>query len=174
MILLVNWRCQRLLAVAAVCLCLMACGASEAPEADQSFESAPAFTLPLLGGGEVSLADFAGRPVVIDFWATWCAPCVKQVPMFNAFHAEFGDQVTFLAIATDAKGAEVVAPFADEHEIAYPVLLGDEAMAMEWNLFGYPSLFVIDPEGNIRESHVGPLPVEDLHGAVAEWVDPGA
>ena len=127
------------------------------------------FTLPLLGGGDSTLSALRGKPVLVDFWATWCAPCIQQVPLFNAFHAEHGDRVGLLAIATDADGAEVVEPFAAEHDIRYPVLLGSEALARNWGLIGFPTLFVIDPEGRIREAHVGPLSEEWLLEVTREW-----
>jgi len=170
-------RWTRGLAIVLLGLAFAACGADPAAEEGADAppaEAAPGFTLPRLGGGEVTLSDLAGGPVVIDFWATWCAPCVAQIPTFNAFQQEFGDRVTFLAIATDAKGEEVVGPFAESHGIAYPVLIGSEAMAQEWGIMGFPTLFVIDPDGTIREAHVGPVSATALRQAVAEWIGDGA
>ena len=60
-------------------------------------------------------------------------------------------------------------PFAAEHDIRYPVLLGSEALARSWGLIGFPTLFVIDPEGRIREAHVGPLSEEWLLEVTREW-----
>jgi thiol-disulfide isomerase/thioredoxin len=137
----------------------LGCGAGE-PEAERPLASD--FTLPLLGGDELTLSKFRGRPVLIDFWATWCAPCVGQVPLFNEFHERYGADIPLLAVATDTDGAEAVAPFAEEHGIEYPVLLGSEALARDWGLLGFPTLFVIDAEGRIQEAHVGPLTEEWL------------
>ena len=156
-------------AVLAVALAVsLGCDAGE-PTSESELPFAEDFTLPLLGGGEATLSAERGRLVLVDFWATWCAPCIKQVPLFNAFHAEHGDRVSLIAIATDAAGAEVVGPFAEEHGIEYPVVLGDEALARSWGLMGFPTLFVIRPDGRIQEAHAGPLSEELLLEITDGW-----
>jgi thiol-disulfide isomerase/thioredoxin len=127
---------------------------------------APEFTLPDLLGNENSLADHRGRPVIIDFWATWCAPCVQQIPVLNAFQAAHYGEVSVLGIAVDSQGIEVVSPFATEHDIQYPVLLGDESLAQEYGAFGFPSLYVIAPDGTIAANHVGVISEEELEEAL--------
>jgi cytochrome c biogenesis protein CcmG, thiol:disulfide interchange protein DsbE len=130
---------------------------------------APAFTLPDLAGGEVSLAALRGRPVVIDFWATWCAPCERQVPVLNAFHDKHGDRIPVLGIAVDAGGAETVGPFVAKHGLRYRVLLGSPDLALDYEALGFPTLFVIRPDGTIHSAHVGVVTPEALESAVAEW-----
>ena len=127
---------------------------------------APEFTLPDLLGSKISLADHRGRPVIIDFWATWCAPCVRQIPVLNAFQAAHYGEVSVLGIAVDSQGIEVVAPFAAEHGIQYPVLVGDESLAQEYGAFGFPSLYVIAPDGHIVANHVGVISEEELEEAL--------
>jgi thiol-disulfide isomerase/thioredoxin len=130
---------------------------------------APEFTLPDLGGGDVSLSALRGRPVVIDFWATWCAPCERQVPVLNAFHDKYGDRIPVLGIAVDVDGATSVTPFVEQHELRYRVLLGDEGLAQDYDAFGFPTLYVIRPDGTIHSAHVGVVSPEALEAAVAEW-----
>jgi thiol-disulfide isomerase/thioredoxin len=130
---------------------------------------APEFTLRDLAGGEVSLSALRGRPVVIDFWATWCAPCERQVPVLNAFHDKHGDRIPVLGIAVDVDGATSVPPFVEQHELRYRVLLGNEDLAQDYDAFGFPTLYVIRPDGTIHSAHVGVVSPEALEAAVAEW-----
>ena len=128
---------------------------------------APDLELPDLDGNAVSLAALRGRVVVIDFWATWCAPCVFQIPVLNEFQADH-PEVAVLGVSVDFEGRSVVEPFAREHEVGYPVLLGNEAVAREFGAMGFPTLFVIAPDGTIRSVHMGVVDREELESAVAE------
>jgi thiol-disulfide isomerase/thioredoxin len=106
---------------------------------------------------------------VIDFWATWCIPCQKQIPVLNAFHASpEGKDVALLGIAVDVGGREVVEPFAKEHGIQYPVLLGEEVLAFDYGAPGFPALAVVDPRGRIASLHLGVIDREALGAAVRE------
>jgi thiol-disulfide isomerase/thioredoxin len=164
---------SRALALAALLAVLAACGReaddTAAPAPAEAPVTAPDFTLPDLAGGEVSLAGLRGRPVVIDFWATWCAPCERQVPVLNAFHDKYGDRIPVLGIAVDAGGADAVGPFVARHAVRYRVLLGDTDLAQDYEAFGFPTLFVVRPDGTIHSAHVGVVTPEALETAVAEW-----
>lgn len=143
-------------------------GTAEAAVEPAASAPAPDFALPDLSGGTVALADLRGRPVVIDFWATWCAPCERQVPVLNAFHAKHGDRIPVLGISVDVDAA-AVAPFVSEHAVRYRVLLGDEGLARAYGALGFPTLFVVRPDGRIHSAHVGLVSPEALEEAVAEW-----
>ena len=139
-----------------------------APEPAAERFAAPAFSLPDLAGGTVALAELRGRPVVIDFWATWCAPCERQVPVLNEFHARHGERIPVLGIAVDVD-PDAVPPFVKLHDVRYRVLLGDEDLARDYGALGFPTLFVVRPDGSVHSSHVGVVTPDALEAAVAEW-----
>jgi thiol-disulfide isomerase/thioredoxin len=150
-------------------LWLAACSAPQREEGSEAAPPAPPFTLQDLEGHEVSLSDYAGRTVLIDFWATWCAPCARQIPVLNEFLADHPDAgVAVLGVAVDAEGSEVVAPFARVHQIAYPVLLGDERLARRYGAPGFPALAVVSPDGHLDSLHLGLIKPEELEEAVGK------
>ena len=155
-------RLPRRSAAALLLLALSGCVVDEQREAGP----APPFTLPDLDGRPVSLADFAGRVVLVDFWATWCEPCKQQIPVLNQFHRRH-PAATVLGVAVDAGGREAVAPFAAEHGIEYPVLLGSESLARAYGVPGFPALVVVDPAGRLDALHLGVITPEELAEAAA-------
>jgi cytochrome c biogenesis protein CcmG/thiol:disulfide interchange protein DsbE len=138
-------------------------------EVEGSGDPAPDFTLPDLQGRSVRLASFLGKAVVIDFWATWCPPCIFQVPELNAFwkkHRDSGD-VVVIGVAVDAEGAEVVAPWVEEQGVEYTILVGDEGLARRFGAQGFPTLALVRPDGTLDSLHVGLIEVAELEGLLA-------
>jgi thiol-disulfide isomerase/thioredoxin len=132
----------------------------------QRSEAAPDFTLEKLGGGEIALAKLRGKPVLVDFWATWCGPCEKSIPVLIEFQKKYAGRVQVLGVSVDWE-KEAVAPYASEHAMNYPVLFGDESLALDYGAPGFPALFVIDAEGRIAEAHVGVATLPELEASVA-------
>jgi peroxiredoxin len=159
---------RRLASLGILLLALAACTErASTPARDDPRQAAPAFTLRDLAGRDVSLASLRGRVVVIDFWATWCAPCVFQIPILNEFWAAHrGDGVEVLGISVDVEGAEVVRSFVEEHGIRYPILLGSEGLARDFGALGFPTLFVVGPDGRIETVHTGVIDAETLEAAL--------
>ena len=114
-------------------------------------DNAPNFTLKNLDGKEISLSQFRGKHVLINFWATWCGPCKIEMPSLEALYERFKDRnFVLLAISNDMFGANIVKPFVKAHNINFPVLL-DQRLKVS-NAFGVvslPTTFMIDPQGKI-------------------------
>ncbi len=143
-------------------------GASVAGTGAAEAADAVDFTLADLNGTPVSLADHRGKTVIVDFWATWCPPCLFQVPELNklkAAHAETGD-VAILGVAVDVEGAEVVGPWVEEQGVEYTILLGDEQLAREFGAVGFPTMAIVRPNGTIHSLHVGLVEHEELEELV--------
>jgi peroxiredoxin len=123
---------------------------------------APPFTLKDLEGREVSLEDFRGKGVLLNFWATWCPPCRKEIPALQEFYQTYGDKVVILGInMMEIKVA--VARFAEKYGITYPLLLDHRGeVATKYRVRLLPTSFFIDEGGVIREIISGELSLERL------------
>ncbi len=120
----------------------------------------PAFELPGLGGAEVSSASYLGKPVVLNFWATWCGPCEKEIPTLKALHRDSPAKVVTIAI--DVEGESIVRPFVEKHGIEYPVLIGDPEVFRRYNGSAVPYTLVLDASHKIVSMHRGFVSMRSL------------
>ncbi|HVQ35464.1 MAG TPA: TlpA disulfide reductase family protein [Candidatus Bathyarchaeia archaeon] len=163
---------MRFLPIASVTLSLLAaCGAppASAPAPATEAKAAPGFELKDLTGKTVKLSDSDGTVRLVDFWATWCAPCREEIPMFKDLHARYGGKgLTLIGIAMDDEGAAVVDPFVKENGMPYVNLLGNEDVAAAWGpLRGLPTKFLVDKQGRIVDTFFGPVPRSVLEKKIA-------
>ena len=128
---------------------------------------APAFTLPRVGGGEVSLADSAGRVRLVDFWTTWCPPCREEIPMLNELQLAYGER-GFDIIAISPEEADILEEFMAENPVEYTSLIGTEELVHEYGALGYPTAFLIDGEGYVVDFFFGPKPRSVLEKKIEE------
>ncbi|UCD33304.1 MAG: TlpA family protein disulfide reductase [Desulfobacterales bacterium] len=119
---------------------------------------APNVSLPGLDGKNVSLADFKGKVVLLNIWATWCAPCVAEMPSMEKLYQELkGEDFELLAISVDESGAEAVKPFVEKYKLGFPVLLDTKGEIKDlYQATGIPESFIIDKNGMIVDKIIGP------------------
>jgi len=133
---------------------------SAPPEEDGTTATLPDLELSGLDGRPIRLSESKGKVVLVNFWATWCAPCREEIPDFNDLYAAYGEEgFDILAISMDEEGEEVVRPFVQENGMNYPVALGNEDIAEAFGgVVGFPTSFLVDRNGDVVDSWVGVIP----------------
>jgi thiol-disulfide isomerase/thioredoxin len=124
---------------------------------------APSFTLPTLAGSEIALDGLLGKIVIVDFWATWCAPCEVQMPVLDTLRKEQGEAgLEVIGISVDTLAPPKIEAWVRDRGFEYPIALGDQELAMRYGAIGFPTLVVIDPQGGIHTRHTGVLSRPEL------------
>jgi len=120
---------------------------------------APDFTLRDISGKTVSLKDFKGKLILLNFWATWCTPCRWEMPEMQALYQVYKDQGFVIVAVSLDKEAEAVARFVKEAKLTYPILLdSDFQAARAYRVPGPPTTFLIGPDGEVKGIVLGPKP----------------
>lgn len=126
-------------------------------------DPAPAFSFPRLDGKMVSLADYKGKVVFVNIWATWCPPCREEMPSMEKLYKqlkgeEFGEDFEILAVSVDSTGAKDVGPFVEKYKLTFPVLLDPRGTTQDiYGTTGLPESYIIGREGIIEKIVIGPL-----------------
>jgi len=123
-------------------------------------ESIPGFTFPLLSGGTASLSDYRGKVVLVNVWATWCPPCIDEMPDLENLYKQMKSQglaFEILGVSIDALGADPVNKWVERFGITFPILLDPRASIKKlYRTTGVPETFVIDPAGRLVRKFIGP------------------
>jgi thiol-disulfide isomerase/thioredoxin len=152
---------------------------AEAMEPASSAPVYPAFTLPDLEGVDRGIEEWRGSHTLLNFWATWCAPCRREIPLLKDFHDQYAEQgIQVIGIAVDFP--DQVAAYAEEAKFNYPVLVGQEAaMAVAETsgveFIGMPFTMILAADGELLNSHIGEIVEADLDHIVnvLELLDSG-
>jgi cytochrome c biogenesis protein CcmG/thiol:disulfide interchange protein DsbE len=160
-------------------LCLTGCNTSSEPKSKASVKpnsdrkAAPEFSLKDVDGRSVSLAEYKGKVVLLNFWATWCGPCKIEIPWFTEFEQKYKDRgFAVIGVAMDDDGWEAVKPYLGQAKINYRVVLGNDSVA---TLYGgvdsLPTSFVLDQDGKIASTHVGLVSKSDYENEISHLLD---
>ena len=138
-------------------LVITACSAPAT--SSQVGQPAPDFQLQNLDGQSISLSDFKGKPVLINFWATWCGACVYEMPYMQEIYDEWSGQGLMLLAINVGEGSSTVKEFMQSHNLSLPVLLdADGAVFRRYNVMLFPTTFFIDKDGIVQEKIIGAFP----------------
>lgn len=146
--------------------------AASAPDSgtEPTAETAPDFTVQDASDGEYSLSDFRGTPVVLNFWASYCSPCLAEMPLFQSAWEEYGDQVQFIIVnltdgytETFANAMKVI----EENGYTFPVFFDTMSQgAYAYSIYSIPKTFFIDADGVIVSQHLGMLTEATLEAGI--------
>lgn len=136
---------------------------------------APDFELKSLDGKQVRLSDFRGKAVLLNFWATWCAPCKIEMPWFVDLQKQYATQgLQVIGVAMDDSGEDTIAKFAKEMGVNYPVLVGKEAVGDAYGGVEFlPTTFIIDRQGKVVERVFGLVGRSEFEDNIKKALGPG-
>jgi len=128
--------------------------------AEKEWGNAPDFTLPKLDGNSLTLSDFKGKVIILNFWATWCPPCRREIPDFVELYENYKDKgLLIIGVNLDGGDRSSVKQFSEKYKINYPVVLGNVNVTEDYGgIRAIPTTFIIDREGDIREKYIGYQP----------------
>ncbi len=130
--------------------------------AAQASQTAPDFSFAYLDGTKASLTQLRGKPVFLNFWATWCPPCVGEMPHFNAVYPRYKDKINFLAVSLDDNMQEAAA-FIQQQGYSFPVGYGNvNDLAGKYDIQGIPTSLLLDADGKIIASKIGAMTETEL------------
>jgi thiol-disulfide isomerase/thioredoxin len=143
-------------------------------------KKAPGFTLVTLDGKKVSLSDYKGRPVLVNFWATWCGPCKVEMPWFEEFHKQYAAQgLEILGLADDVDaGKDAIAKVATKTGVTYPILLTDGKVQKDYGgpdgMDYLPMSFYVDRNGVVVEETAGLGGKDEIEAHIKKMIASGA
>lgn len=134
-------------------------------------DAAISFAARSVNSGNFSLDDHKGKPVVVNFWATWCPPCVKEIPHFIDAQKKYGDKVQFVGISLD-DSPQPVGPFIKKHKLNYPIVMSSREVSGQFgSITSIPTTFILDKDHKIVDVAVGYRDIKYLSSALDSLVN---
>ena len=134
------------------------------PAAPKLGNAAPGFTLTNLAGESVSLADYEGQPILLNFWATWCGPCEAEMPEINQAYLDFQDEGLVVLAINLQEHPDTVQSFVDYYELDFPILLDrQEEVSRQYQARALPTSYFVDRSGNIVHTYYGQMDEKALY-----------
>jgi len=130
------------------------------------------FTAVTIAGETLNTVDLRGKVILVNFWATWCPPCVTEVPDLVRLQAKYDGRLVVVGIADDHGAVAVVKNFATANHVQYPLVMSTRALAASFpGLIGLPTTYVVDQQGRIVKKHVGQLRMDRVDAEVRALLD---
>jgi len=141
-------------------LCVLAVGLGFSPAVFAQMQQIPAFELEKLDGTRFSSKSLNGQVVLVDFWATWCKPCLEEIPHWNELHERYREKgLVVLGITIQSGWASDIKPDVEKLKIKYPLVIGDQKVEKGFGgIWGFPTTFLIDRKGRIYKKYTGQQP----------------
>jgi thiol-disulfide isomerase/thioredoxin len=126
------------------------------------------FTLPDSDNRPVRLADFRGKWVVVNFWATWCPPCLLELPELQAFYEAHRNRVAVIGVNFENLTPPEIRPYTERLAVTFPIVLSGGKPVPGFDLKGLPTTFLVSPAGELADAHLGTVTAAILTGRLAE------
>ncbi|MCW9705432.1 TlpA disulfide reductase family protein [Fodinibius salsisoli] len=141
--------------------------------AAQNEAEAKNFSVKLVGGEQFQLAEKQGQVVLLNIWATWCAPCREETPELVDLYEKYKEKgFVILGVSIDEQGMSVVKPFIEEYEVNYPMVIDDGTIMDKYGpTMGVPTTYIIDKRGNLRYFAVGAVTSKELEPRIKALLD---